>query len=297
MTALVSIACVTYHRREHVLNCLASCVSQNYPRIEIVVVVNPAGDGTEEAIAREYPQARMIRTHRNRGFFPALNLAVANCSGDYVMTVDDDAYFLETDAIARLVAAFAEEPELGAATCNLEGPSETPVKDDCYVHLFTTGFTMLPRKVFTEWVGYYPDMFFRSGGETYVCAALWDKGRRVKRLAGVRMYHARTMDGRSVRDWTFHGLRSQILVTIMRAPWAVVAPSLASKWCKSVVQYARWGHLATWAHSWLSVLACLPEALRMRDPIRWRTQKLLWRLREQPASDVATLERLGGRLT
>ena len=286
----VSIVCVTYNRRDLVLRCLRSCVTQDYPQLQILVVVNASKDSTEETIRREFPRVTIIRTHVNMGFFPALNLAIANTKGEYIMTIDDDAYFLDSDAITKFIKAFDEDPMLGAVTCQLEGPNEAPSAGvDRYIHVFTTGFTLLPRKVFTEWVGYYPDMFFRSGGETYVCTALWDIGRRVKRLCDVRMYHARTMEGRSDRDWKFHALRSQLLVTIIREPWFLVAPSLFSKWCKSLVQYVRWGNFLIWVHVWLSASFYIPDALRLRRPISWDTQRLLWRLRSEVVSDSGSL--------
>ncbi|MBN1510497.1 MAG: glycosyltransferase family 2 protein, partial [Phycisphaerae bacterium] len=193
---LVSVVCVTHNRRDLVLRCLDSCAAQDYPRMETIVVVNGCTDDTAEAIAKQHPGARLLETAQNIGFFPALNLAIRNAQGEYVLTLDDDAHLLGTDAVAQFVAAFVREPELGAATCNIEGPAEEPpVAADRYVATFKTGFTMMPRKVFTEWVGYYPDLFFRSGGEYYLCTALWDGGRRVKQLSGIRMRHDRAMTG------------------------------------------------------------------------------------------------------
>jgi GT2 family glycosyltransferase len=290
MKPSVSIVCVTFNRRDLVLQCLESCFQQDFPTLEVVVLVNASVDGTEEAIKERFPKTKIIKTHKNIGFFPGLNLAIANSTGDYIMTVDDDAYFMASDAISKLVEAFDKEPELGAVTCNLEGPTETPITGgDRYIHLFTTGFTMLPRKVFTDWVGYYPDVFFRSAGETYVCTRLWDIGKRVKRLVNVRMYHALAMQGRSDRDWKFYGLRSQILVTLMRDPWYLVVPRLTSKFGKSFFQYLRWRHFLTWSHAWMSALVCAPGALHYRRPISWNTQKLIWRLSNTTVSDVSDL--------
>jgi GT2 family glycosyltransferase len=293
----VSIVCVTHGRREHVVRCLESCEAQDYPRLETIVVVNPSGDGTEAAIAARFPSVRLIRTPRNIGFFPGLNLGIANASGDYVMTVDDDAYFLSRSAIAELAGALGRDPTLGAVTCSLEGPTETPADGDRYVHLFTTGFTMLPRRAFTEWVGYYPDLFFRSAGETYMCTALWDAGLRVKRLARVRMYHARTPQARPDVEFRFHALRSQVLCALMRDPWYLLAPSLASKAARSLLAHARAGQLGTWARAWASAVAHAPAALGLRRPISWKTQRLIWRLRREVVSDLGrprTAPRLHG---
>jgi GT2 family glycosyltransferase len=285
----VSIICVSYNRRDLLLKCLRSCVIQDYSDLEILALINGSEDGSAATVRNELPQVRILETHRNLGFFPALNIAIANTGGDYLMMMDDDAYFLDPDAISKLLSALLDDPSLGAVTCNLEGPSETPVETDRYLSVFTTGFTMVPRQVFTEWVGYFPDLFFRSAGETYVCTTLWEMGKTVKRLSGVRMYHELAMHGRSDRDWKFYGLRSQILCAVMREPWYLLLPSLFSKAIKSLVQFISWGHLTTWIKAWVSAIVNLPEAYRLRRPISWRTRKLLWRLNEEAVTDINSL--------
>ena len=284
MKPKVSVVCVTYRRRDLVLHCLKSCIEQDYLDLEIVVVVNLSGDGTEEAIHQTFPQIKVIRTHKNIGFFPALNIAIANTNGDYIMMVDDDAYFLDNDAISRLVAEFQKEPRLGAVTCNLEGPNEKPIDSDRYIEAFTTGFTMVPKKVYTEWVGYYPDLFFRSAGETYICTRLWDLARPVKRVKEVRMYHERAMQGRSDREWKFYAIRSQILCAIMRDPWYLIVPHLFLMGTKSFFQFIAWGYFYIWSQAWFSAFLNFPKALRLRLPISWRTQRILWRLRKEKIS-------------
>jgi GT2 family glycosyltransferase len=284
----VSIVCVTYGRRDFALRCLESCVTQDYVDLEVIAVVNPSGDGTEQAIADRLPQVRLMRAHRNLGFFTGLNLAIANATGDYVMTVDDDAYFLSRDAIRRLVAAMRREPQLGAVTCNLEGPTESPMTGgDRYVHLYTTGFTLMPRKVFTEWIGYYPDGMF-AGGESFMCADLWDRGLRVKRVTDVRMFHAKTQHGR-YGAWVEDTYRSQARYAIEKEPLPLVLPSLASKFARSFVQACRARRVGAWIRIWAEVVTSCPAALRKRKPIRWRTQRLLWRLRRDTVRDVEAL--------
>jgi GT2 family glycosyltransferase len=256
-------------------------VAQTGGLIELVVIDNCSQDGTAEMVKQCFPHATLIRTHRNLGFFPALNLAIANSRSPLVMTVDDDAYFLTGDALARMRGELEADPALGAVTCNVEGPHEPPLAaEDQFVHNFKTGFTMVRREAFTEWVGYYPDLFFRSAGESYLASALWDLGRSVKKLAGVRMYHEMAMDGRSKWDWGYYGLRSQILLIFMRSPWWLVAPALLANFARGLVHFARLGRLREWAAAWSCVWFAVPEALRLRRPISWKTQQKLWRLRK-----------------
>jgi GT2 family glycosyltransferase len=283
----IAVLCVTHGRPALVAKCLQSCAAQTYPNVEVVVVANPADAETENAIQGAAAGARIVRTHRNIGFFPALNLALANTDAPYVMIVDDDAWFLSDDALERLMAELRRMPELGAVTCNLEGPSETPISGgDRFIRAFTTGFTLMPRKAVTEWVGYFPDLFFRSAGEMFLCTSLWEQGRPVKRIEGVRMYHALTPQGRSSRDWLFHGLRSQLLCAVMREPALWLAPVMASKFARSLVFYARRRAMLIWLHAWLSFVFHVPQALRQRAPISARTRRLLQRLDSTVVRDL-----------
>ena len=284
----VAVLCVTHGRPDYLRDCLTSCMRQNYPAFDVIVVLNPPDAASEAAVRDAAPQARVLRTQRNIGFFPGLNLALAETQADYVMIVDDDAKFVSEDALTRLVAEFRREPALGAVTCNLEGPSETPITGgDRYIREFTTGFTMLPRKAFTEWVGYFPQLFFRSAGESYLCTMLWQQRRPVKRVQAVRMYHALAAQGLSRRDWQFYALRNQALCAVMREPALWLLPVLASKFGKSFVQALRPMSLGTWLHAWLSFLLHLPQAIRLRRPISTATRRLLVRLGRAPVHDLA----------
>lgn len=279
-TPLVSILCVTRNRCAHLLRALLSCRQQDYPHLELVIVDNASEDGTVAMIRERFPGAILIRTHKNLGFFPALNLAVANSRGAYLMTVDDDAYFQSSDAISRLVGEFGQNSQLAGLVCNLEGPHERPpIQRDRYVPAYGTGITMLDRRVFDEWIGFYPDIFFRSAGETYIAFGLWDMGRQIKQLADVRMFHDRAVEGRSIWQWEFYGVQSQILVCFMRDPWFWLPFHLAGRFCSGFVHFLRRRRLHVWAAAWTHAWLELGKALKLRRPIRWRTQRLLWRLR------------------
>lgn len=292
---LVSIVCVTHGRRELLFQCLESCVRQRYPGKQLVIVANPGEPAIESEVVSRFPSARIIRTHRNIGFFPALNIAVANADGELIMTVDDDARFMDDDALGRLVACFEDEPMLGAVTCNLEGPRESPMEGpDRYFREFTTGFTMMPRKAFSEWVGFYPDLFFRSGGETYVCSALWDQGRPIKKMANIRMFHEWASVGRSRRDQYFFGLRSQLLCVLMRDPLAVMPAVILSKLIRSAAFFFRKGMLRVWLPAVCSAAWHAGAALSQRRPIRISTWRLMRFVDRQVVTDLDELRRRFG---
>lgn len=282
----VSLVCVTKNRANLLRECLNSCFEQTLQPKEVLVVDNASSDDTVSMLREYFPNVRLIRLHRNIGFFPALNIAIANTSGELVFTIDDDAYFLERSALETMVGALEEEQELQIATCNIEGPREaSPLSEDSYVHGFKTGFSLIRASVFREKIGFYPDLFFRSAGETYLATKVWDTGGRVKQLANVRMYHHLAMEGRINRDWLFYGTRSQVLLVVMRQHWLLLPLRLISKFAKGLIFVIRKrASLATWLHAWLSAFIHLPEALRYRQPISWRTERLLASLRRNPTA-------------
>jgi GT2 family glycosyltransferase len=290
MSRSISVICVTHGRPQILRRCLESCARQNYPGLKFLVVTNPPDGESEVVVEQVTPSARIIRTQTNIGFFPALNLALTEADTDYVMVVDDDAYFITDDSLSRLVDKFAQEPDLGAVTCTLEGPYEAPGDSrDKYISVFTTGFTMLPRKVFSEWIGAFPNLFFRSAGETFWCTELWEQGRPVKRVADVRMFHALAKEGRSTKDWRFHGLRSQLLCAVMREPAAWLPVVLASKFFKSFWQYLKYGQPLLWIKAWASFLIHIDDAFRLRKPISMRTRRLIRRLNRTPVYNLSNL--------
>ena len=288
---LVSILIVTRDRSALLDKCLSSCFSQQYPALEVIVLDNASTDKTQEMSTRKYPMVKFISMHSNLGFFPVLNVAVANSKGEFIMTVDDDAYFMHDSAIGDLVECFRQDRTLGAATCNLEGPNERPItRGDRFISVFTTGFTMVQRDVFSKSIGYYPDLFFRSAGESYVCSTLWDQGKTVKRFQDIRMYHELSMVGRSNGDWQFYGLRSQLLCSVMRDPAILVLPSLLSKAGKSFLQFVRRGYLLTWFAVWFSFLLNLNVALAYRRPIAMSTWRKLNKLSKNYITDLSQLK-------
>lgn len=107
---------LNYNGGEHVLTCIEHLCRTEWPEdaFEVVVVDNASTDGSDERIAEQFPQVRLVRSPTNDGF-PANNLAMRELDDvDHVALINNDA-FVEPDWLAPLVAALDAEPDLGAA--------------------------------------------------------------------------------------------------------------------------------------------------------------------------------------
>jgi GT2 family glycosyltransferase len=92
--------------------------------IEVIVVDNASTDDTATMIAERFPSVIVIRNSENLGYAPAMNLALKQSTGKYVLSLSVDAEILP-DSIQQLVSFMEEHPKCGlAGPCVLGGNGE-----------------------------------------------------------------------------------------------------------------------------------------------------------------------------
>jgi GT2 family glycosyltransferase len=121
MDMKISVIIVSLNGRRRIdlpLKALAKC---NPAPAEVIVVDNGSHDGLSRYTRRNHPEVRLIRTPRNLGFAGGNNLGIVNARGDILVLLNDDTE-PETDWLAPLEKAFAKDPGLGVAGCQLLYP-------------------------------------------------------------------------------------------------------------------------------------------------------------------------------
>lgn len=115
----LTIIILNYNTRQLTLDCLASLAKvKNEISFEIILSDNGSTDGSVEAIAKGYPEVRIVENNANLGFAKGNNAARKFARGK-------DILFLNTDTIvykgvlAKTVQYLKDHPEVGALTCKL----------------------------------------------------------------------------------------------------------------------------------------------------------------------------------
>ncbi|WP_307793726.1 glycosyltransferase [Actinotalea soli] len=111
---MVSVILVNYRGAEDTITCLRSFADVDWPaeQLELLVVDNDSGDGSEERIRAEVPQAVVVQAGSNTGFAGGCNLGVEHATGEYVAFINNDAR-PGRDWVSAAVATLASDRTIG----------------------------------------------------------------------------------------------------------------------------------------------------------------------------------------
>ena len=194
-------------------------------RADVVVVDNESRDGTADLVAREFPEARVVRS-RNHGFAHANNQALMTCDARYVLFLNPDTEVLDGTS-EELVRAMDARPTVGLAgvrQVNGEGRLDLTIRrfpnalralgdafsaerlprrpgwlgereldraayDREVACDWTSGSFMLARREAIQSAGFLDERFFMYSEETDFCRRIKTAGWEVRHLPTMTILH------------------------------------------------------------------------------------------------------------
>lgn len=114
----VSIIILNWNGKPLLKDCLDSLRNQGFRDFEAVVVDNGSSDGSAAYLREAYPWVRLVALQENTGFAGGNNRAFAECSGRFIVTLNNDTK-LEPDFLAAMVAAAEADPCIGMVAAKM----------------------------------------------------------------------------------------------------------------------------------------------------------------------------------
>lgn len=198
----IGVVTITHNRRDEVLRTVGHM--ESVPEQPAMVVVdNASADGTADALARRFPDVRVIRAARNLGA-AARNVGVAETERPYVAFCDDDTWW-ESGSLRRAADVLEEHPDIAVVTASIvvepdgrEDPICEELRDSpiprpagspgpCLLS-FLAGASMVRRKSFMD-AGGFDHRFFIGGEEQLLACDLAAEGWRMVYLPGAVVHH------------------------------------------------------------------------------------------------------------
>lgn len=113
MKPAISIIIPHLNGRHHLDDCLQSLRRQTWRDFEALLVDNGSTDGTQDYVAENYPEIKLIQLPENRGFTGACNAGWQAAQGEIIILLNNDT---EADPrwLAEVMAAFDRHPRAGS---------------------------------------------------------------------------------------------------------------------------------------------------------------------------------------
>ncbi len=258
----------THNRRDVLLATLRRLAEAGYAASchETIVVDNHSSDRTAEAVAREFPEVRLIAIDHNRGPV-SKNLGLAAAGGEFVIFLDDDS-FPHAGAIERMIEHFRTDDRLGVVNFNVtlpDGSRECSAYPDVFIGC-GAGF----RKAALDEVGGLPDDFFMAAEEYDLSLRLLDAGWRIVAPGDLDVTHLKNGTSRFPERITRLDVRNNIILAARHFPlrWGLV---LGLDWTRR--------------YSWIAASKGHRRAFWLG--LAQGIGKCFWRLRRRPIGTAA----------
>jgi GT2 family glycosyltransferase len=118
---LVSAIVVSYNVRDLLLDSLRAFYASSDVPVEVVVVDNASRDGSADAVAATFRQAKVIRLAVNVGFGKANNAGLQQAEGRFILLLNPDVT-VQPGCVGRLTDFLLVRPDAGAVGPRLERP-------------------------------------------------------------------------------------------------------------------------------------------------------------------------------
>ncbi len=107
----ITIMIPTYNQAHFIARAIESALAQTYPDLEIIITDDASSDETPRICELFVSDSRIRYIRRNKNIGRVENYRIALCeeaTGDWVINLDGDDYFLDPEYLARAVAKYRE---------------------------------------------------------------------------------------------------------------------------------------------------------------------------------------------
>jgi len=272
-------------RPQELRDALDSIDAQNSEAISsrAVVVANGADVAAELA---DRADSELVELSANVGIPAGRDIGIRRSRSTIVGSLDDDAV-LEPDVSAKILAAFAADPKLGAVAIRIVDEDGHTLRRHIPraggrgadltgpVTYFLGGAHALRRDAYVAVGGYFGDLWY-GHEEVELSWRLLDAGWSILYLPDAAAYHPNMPISRRADGWAMTA-RNRVWIARRTLPWPVAVIHVAVWLGLGLVRApsgCRRGYLQGWLSGWRGDVG--------RQPIRWATVWQLCRLGRPP---------------
>lgn len=292
----VAICITTHNRRVELERTLARLATLTPQPEELLIVADGCTDGTADWLRQTHPRARIFEHTPGLGSVPSRNRMARATHCELLLSLDDDSYPMESDAIARIRLLFQNNPQLAIAEFpqktdeRTESLTQTDFGTAHYIGSYANSGAALRREVLIS-LGGYADAFHHAYEEPdfalRCCCAGWEA--RFEPVLHIR--HHFTSAQRNERRTHQRHARNECWSILLRCPFPWLLPVAAFRALRQFLYAWKRGwslHEPQW---WFAALRGIPACIRDRDPLPWHSYRAWMHLIRAPHNNRAQWEK------
>jgi GT2 family glycosyltransferase len=269
-SASVVVGIATHNRACLLRKAIDSACQQSHRPLRVAVVDDASSDDTS-SLRQQFASVSWERWDTGQGYVRARNWMMLKASEDYYVSLDDDAWFLQSDEIAVAVEFLERHPKIAAVAFDIVSP-DRPVQAargaQSSVATFIGCGHVLRLSTVRELGGYTEFSGSYGVEEKDLCLRLIDAGYGTVKLDGVHVWHDKTPSARDLQKQRRSGVCNDLTLAAVRVPAWLVVPVLVVKMIKHLVFATRRGFLRACLQGVHDFAFAASDVWRARRPVR-----------------------------
>jgi GT2 family glycosyltransferase len=280
----VVVGIATHNRARWLRKAINSALRQSQRPLRVAVIDDASSDETP-SLRQELASISWERWESGQGYVRARNWMMLNANEDYYISLDDDAWFVESDEVAVAVDYLEHHPTVAAVAFDIISPDrhiEASRGAMTSVAMFIGCGHVLRLSVVRELGGYteFPGAY--GAEEKDFCLRLIDAGYGIVKLDGVHVWHDKTSSARDLSKQHRSGVCNDLTLALRRVPVALVVPVIVLKLSKHLVFAVRGGLLRACLQGVRDFMRVAFDAWRARGPVRLSSLMQFYSLSRTP---------------
>jgi GT2 family glycosyltransferase len=230
------IGIVTRNRAAILPRAIASAREQRYEP-KVIQVLDDGSDDDTGALRPRYPDVRWQRSARS-GLIEARNRLMLAAEGEFYVSLDDDAWFIEGDEVGMAIDYLNANPGVAAVAFDILSPDRPLHRLRGHsrpVHMFI-GCGHVVRLSAVREVGLYAAVPGAYGAEEKdLCLRLMDWGWEIHLLPGGHIWHERTTIARDEQSQHASGVCNDLVLALRRCPFPLILATLPIKLARHII--------------------------------------------------------------
>jgi glycosyltransferase involved in cell wall biosynthesis len=287
-TADVSIVIPSYNRGRSVRETVSRCLLLDPAPREIVLVDDHSNDGSEEIIRQLTTGiVTSVRLPSNQGQAAARSVGFAMARGKYVVSLDDDSWFLDNDALQRISERFESLPQCGILALRGFSPGVPIQNSKNQLSLVADHITCgaAYRADVIHQTGYHLPLLRYEGEEADISLKVLDAGFDIVFDESIRFFHDYDPAKRPVSvlmNVRRFAVRNDLLRCLIYFPVELALGVGLWRVASHLSWGLRSGAMSGTVRGFADALVKWPGALRHRRPISRRASLRYLKLRRRP---------------